>query len=309
MSSADLLHRLSSSCQASLVSDVETALRQRIFDLLDERARFGNGTMTTAELAAFNVDGRQMRLLANSKGIWNPRDLEATLSIVSSSDGPYADQEIAPGVWRYDYQARSDAGDNTKLRRAYETQTPIIMLRKISKGVYIPHFPVYVTHDNRAEHFFTVAVQEVVLLRDPDDVDGRRYVERVVQERIHQREFRGKVLLAYSDRCAICRLNHPELLDAAHILTDKHERGLPVVPNGLSLCKIHHSAFDANFLGIDGDYKVHINEELLQERDGPMLKHGLQEMHGARLVTPEQRTQKPDPDRLAERFAAFLAAS
>ena len=296
-------------CQAAAVSLVETALRQRIFELLEQRTRIGNGTISTAELATFDVDGQPTRLLANSKGIWNPRGLAATLSIVSSADGPYADEELAPGVWRYDYQASSDAGDNTKLRRAFETQTPIILLRKISKGVYVPHFPVFVTNDNRSEHFFTVAVEEVVRLRDPEDVDGRRYVERVVRERVHQREFRGKVLLAYSDRCAICRLQHPELLDAAHILTDKHERGLPVVPNGLSLCKIHHSAFDGNFLGIDGDYRVHINAGLLAEKDGPMLKHGLQEMHGATIITPQRRALKPDRERLAERFAEFRSAS
>ena len=48
----------------------------------------------------------------------------------------------------------------------------------------------------------------------------RRYVTRVTQQRIHQARFRARVLLAYSVRCTICRLHdHPELLDAAHILS------------------------------------------------------------------------------------------
>jgi putative restriction endonuclease len=33
-------------------------------------------------------------------------------------------------------------------------------------------------------------------------------------------------------------------------------------------------------MGIPPDYQVVINDELLDEIDGPMLKHGLQEMHG-----------------------------
>ena len=51
--------------------------------------------------------------------------------------------------------------------------------------------------------------------------------------RLHQATFRERVLHAYRTSCAICRLRHRELLDAAHILPDGHPRGEPVVPNGL----------------------------------------------------------------------------
>ena len=144
---------------------------------------------------------------------------------------------------------------------------------------------------------------------DPEEPDARRYAERVVKQRVHQPEFRGKVLLAYENRCAVCRLRHPELLDAAHILPDSHPLGKPVVTNGLSLCKIHHGAYDSNFLGIDPDYQVHINAELLLEKDGPMLKHGLQEMHGLALQLPKVRAKRPSRDNLAERFDLFSRAS
>lgn len=291
------------------MSGVEAALRQRIFESLDEHMRRGNGTMTASELASFPVDGSPTRLIANSKGIWNPRQMDATLSVVSSADGPYQDVEFAPGMWRYDYQARSEQGDNTKLRRAYESRTPIILLRKISVGVYVPHFPVFVTEDNRAEHYFALTLPEVMHLSTTVDADTRAYVERTVRQRVHQKEFRGRVLVAYQDRCAVCRLNHAELLDAAHILSDRHERGLPVVTNGISLCKIHHSAYDTDLMGIDPDYRVHINADLLEERDGPMLKHGLQDMHGTSLTLPRTRANRPDRDGIAERFAQFQKAS
>jgi putative restriction endonuclease len=283
-------------------------LRERIFSALEERLAAGSGAITSNELAAFPVGGTPRRLIANSKGIWNPRDLEATLSVVSSADGPYADEELAPGVWRYDYEAGSIYGSNTKLRAAYESAIPIILLRKIATGVYVPHFPVYVVADNPTEHFFTLAVQDVAVLKDLEDPDVRRYAERVVKQRVHQREFRGRVLLAYDNRCAICRLAHPELLDAAHILPDSHPKGRPVVPNGLSLCKIHHGAYDSNFLGIDPSYQVHINADLLLEVDGPMLRHGLQDMHGTTLTLPSKRAQRPDKANLEERFEQFLRA-
>ncbi len=284
-------------------------LRQRIFSALEERLARGEPTLTYEELANFTVDGHKRRLRANSKGIWNPQWLDETLTIYSAMHSPYSDQELSPGIWRYDYQARSTEGDNTKLRRAYQRQTPIIWIKEIAKGVYVPHFPVYVIEDNTKEKFFTIAIEEVHLMGVPTNEDSRRYVEQTVKRRIHQREFRGKVLHAYEHRCTICRLAHPELLDAAHIIPDSHEHGVPAVTNGLSMCKIHHSAYDANFLGIDPNYHVHINQELLLERDGPMLKHGLQEMHGARLSIPRSQRLQPSQEGLEERYKAFVEAS
>jgi putative restriction endonuclease len=129
-----------------------------------------------------------------------------------------------------------------------------------------------------------------------------------VKVRLHQRRFRELVVSAYRHRCAVCRLAHPELLDAAHILPDKDERGKPEVPNGLSLCKIHHGAYDAEILGVDAEYRVHIRGDVLQEEDGPMLLHGLQELHGALITLPRAVAQYPNRDYLAERFDRFEAA-
>jgi putative restriction endonuclease len=75
----------------------------------------------------------------------------------------------------------------------------------------------------------------------------------------------------------------------------------------LSLCKIHHAAFDANLLGIAPDYVVHINRALMDEVDGPMLRHGLQEMDGRPLNLPARPSDHPSVDRLAERFDEFRA--
>jgi putative restriction endonuclease len=48
----------------------------------------------------------------------------------------------------------------------------------------------------------------------------------------HEKTFRQRVLRAYQERCAICRLRHRELLEAAHILPDGDPRGEPIVSNG-----------------------------------------------------------------------------
>jgi putative restriction endonuclease len=75
-----------------------------------------------------------------------------------------------------------------------------------------------------------------------------------------------------------------------------------------ALCKIHHSAYDVNILGVSPDYRIHIRADVLLEHDGPMLKWGLQEMDGARLTVPRNDAQQPNQEFLAERFARFRAA-
>lgn len=177
-----------------------------------------------------------------------------------------------------------------------------------SRSSDVPIFPVYVVRDDRANRRFELAVdQSLRFLAEPghDSVMERRYAERLTKHRLHQARFRGIVLRAYGTRCAVCSLRHGRLLDAAHIIGDRAEGGEPVVPNGLSLCKIHHAAYDVHLLGISPDYEVRINQGLLEETDGPMLRHGLQEMHGRTLALPPRRADRPDRERLATRWTEF----
>ncbi|MFM7029796.1 MAG: HNH endonuclease, partial [Micrococcales bacterium] len=65
---------------------------------------------------------------------------------------------------------------------------------------------------------------------------------------------------------------------------------------------------DRNFMGISPDFVVKINRALLEEVDGPMLKHGLQEMHDSRIQLPTRDAEKPNRDFLRNRFDEFLTA-
>ena len=173
---------------------------------------------------------------------------------------------------------------------------------------------MYVFRDDPGRLSFAVAVDlpgEVPaiggdLVADAEDQGRREYVTRLTQQRLHQVAFRIRVLRAYQERCAICRLRHTELLDAAHILPDGHPKGEPIVSNGLALCKLHHAAFDRNFLGIRPDYSIEIRHDLLVEHDGPMLQHGLREFHQCGLlVLPRQEALRPNREFLAERYEVF----
>jgi len=169
----------------------------------------------------------------------------------------------------------------------------------------------YVVSDDTVRKQFVIALDESLrFLRDPlhPSPAERRYAERVVRQRLHQPEFRARVIRAYETRCAVCRLHHGELLDAAHIQADALG-GAPVVANGLAMCKIHHAAYDEDFLSVDPDYVIHIKLALLEEHDGPMLRHGLQEVHGRRIEVPRLVGERPDPALLDGRHRAFLASA
>ncbi len=156
-----------------------------------------------------------------------------------------------------------------------------------------------------------MALDEEQFLADRSDAPldlRQRNVLRLTRLRLHQPVFRAQVLRAYDVKCSICRLKHENLLDAAHIQPDA-EGGQPVVPNGLAMCKIHHAAYDAGIVGIDPAYRVEVRQDVLREVDGPMLRHGLQDVHGWRLEVPRRLTERPDRDKLAERYARFRAAS
>jgi putative restriction endonuclease len=127
-------------------SQVELHLRCLIFDRLSELVA-ENGVVTRSQLESLQVGGETRRVIDQSRGIWNPRDLLATLSVVSSPDGPYEDTHLGDSLFAYAYRKGSTAGDNLKMRRAVELGLPIILLRKIRAGLYVPVFPAYVVKD------------------------------------------------------------------------------------------------------------------------------------------------------------------
>jgi putative restriction endonuclease len=137
------------------------------------------------------------------------------------------------------------------------------------------------------------------------DVAERKYALRTVRQRLHQARFREAVLTAYGSRCAITGLPEPRLLDAAHIIGDLEEEGQPIVPNGLPLSKVHHAAFDANLIGIDPDFRIHVSDALLAINDGPMFEQGVKLKHGEKIRLPSRSKDYPDRARLAARFELF----
>ena len=82
-------------------------------------------------------------------------------------------------------------------------------------------------------------------------------------------------------------------------------RQAPTLRRASSLCKIHHAAYDRGILGVRSDYVVQVRPDVMLEVDGPMLEHGIQAVHDARLVLPAKLAERPDRDLLAQRYAVF----
>jgi putative restriction endonuclease len=305
--------------------DVDSRVRLRAFAFLAEKTRLHGGSIPWKVLdEGFDCDGRRVPLVG-PQGIFKPavlRDVPlsiATAPPVPGKAAPYDDQLGPDGLLRYRYRGTDPQHpDNVGLRRAMQRKVPLVYLHGVVKGFYVAEWPVFIVDDDPRALTFTVAVgREAGVLSGPrsladlafDDEGERRYATRVAMARLHQRSFRQRVLQAYRDRCAVCRLRHAELLEAAHILPDGHPKGRPEVPNGLALCSLHHSAFDAYVMGIMPDLTVEIRTDVLEEVDGPMLVHGLQGFHGRRICVPSREGQRPNREFLAERYELFRKAS
>lgn len=294
----------------ALTPQEQDNLRERIFLELMKRADDAGGFLTFPELMNFEIDGQRIPLVSQ-RGINNPQIFDATLSVVSAADGPYNDHLGPDGLIRYAFEAGDPkGGSNKKLLLAMESKTPIIYFERPMQNVYVPLVGAYVVAADFQNLNVTVAIDSTMRAQYEMGIGEieKNYITSEIKRRVHQPLFRAQIIKAYERRCAICRLNHAELLDAAHIIPDADVGGTASIPNGMALCKIHHAAYDRNFLGIDADYRVHIDEELLAEIDGPMLQHGLKEMHGTKIDVPKPKPQQPDKDKLAMRFELFLAS-
>ena len=281
--------------------------------------------LTATELKpGFLFQGERIPLINPQRGIFKPHQMKFLLSIktvfpragarVWYDDQREVHRQIFEGDEAVDYAFMGqdpDAADNRWLREAYENRIPIIYFLGIAPGRYQAMLPIFLSGWDakalKARLVFGAPNQDV--LTPPENALERRYALRAVKQRLHQASFREAVITAYNGRCALSGLPESLLLDAAHIMSDKDEKfGQPVVPNGIPLSKIHHAAFDAHLIGIDPDYRLHVSDRLLVQNDGPMLD-ALKRLNGGTIHLPGRVKDRPDRDRLAQRYERFKAAA
>lgn len=299
----------------------DSRIRTAAFEWLLEQARQHGDVLSRTLLSeGFLLDGIRVPLVG-PQGIFKPKVLhEAPLSITTTPRGPYDDSFGPDGLLRYRYRGTDPThADNRGLRFAMQNRLPLAYLHGVVPGKYLATWPVFVVGDDPAGLAFSVAVDDAAhsglaadggeLTIGEDDTARRAYVTATVKVRLHQQGFRERVLDAYRRQCAFCRFRHEELLDAAHIVPDSEPDGEPHVRNGLSLCALHHKAFDAHFITVRPDFKIEVRSDLLMEKDGPTLLHGIQGLHGSGILLPRSIAMQPGRELLESRYEKFRNAS
>ncbi len=299
--------------------ELEQGVRAAAFGWLGSRVSGEDGVVDRRVLLeGFPYLGERVKLVSQ-QGIFKPRILGLPLSITTSPNSPYDDRMGDDKMLRYKYRGTDPYHrDNVGLRKVMELGLPLVYFHGLVPGRYMAIWPAYIVGDWMGSLEFSVSCEEAGFvdpafgLQDEGEPFGelkRQYVATEVQRRIHQGAFRERVLRAYRGQCAFCSLQHRELLDAAHITPDSALHGEPVVSNGMSLCRLHHAAFDQLLLGVHPSYVIHVRRDILEEVDGPMLRHGLQGLEGQRIWVPSRRVDRPDEVRLAARFGEFLGGA
>jgi putative restriction endonuclease len=294
---------------------IDHEVRLAAFHWLSEQTNI-HGDVLPRELLAKGFAFQDYRIpLVAPQGIFKPKILDLPLSITTAPKGPYDDNFNQEGFLAYKYRGTDpDHRDNVGLRKALKNDIPLIYFHGIVPGKYLAVWPVYIIADEPTNLTFTVAVDESEAIYKESGQVGensttrRAYITSTVRTRLHQRGFRERVLAAYRSQCAFCRLKHLELLDAAHIIPDTEPESMPTVDNGIALCKLHHAAFDSFILGINPDYVIEVREDVLKEKDGPMLQHGLKDLHKSQIILPSSQSLWPNRELIDRRFKKFKEA-
>lgn len=297
--------------------DIDLQVRIAAFNWLLEQVNL-HGDVLPRKLLEQGFEFQRQRIpLVAPQGIFKPQILDLPLSITTAPKGPYDDYFGNDNFLIHRYRGTDpNHRDNVGLRKVYELKRPLVYLHGIEPGKYLATWPVYIIGDDQSSLTFKVAVDDALpaveytqasVARQVAEVSDARhaYLTATLKIRLHQRAFREKVLDAYRSQCAFCCLKHRELLDAAHIIPDNVPESTSNIENGLSLCKLHHSAYDAFIIGVTPEYVLQAREDILEEEDGPVLQHGLKGLHNSRLILPNSKNHYPNRDALAWRYARF----
>ncbi len=291
-----------------------------------QRLSSANGGLTGRQLTdGFSFEGEYIPLVLAQRGISKPRQMQHLLSLRTAwpnSGSFYADQRSAhnaifssAGTIDYDFmRGGPDKAPNRWLREAWELELPVIYFLAAASAFYQAFLPVWVVgwdpHAGaygQAKLAFGLPGDEGPAVRPAP----RRAGLAAAQRQLRKANFRELVADAYMWRCAIsgeggaanaaARERSRRLLAVA----DLDSAGEPrAAAGGLLLTKLHRSAYEADLIGIDADYRVHASPRLLAEPSNAQYG-ALSKIDGARLRPPRRAADYPDRDLLAARFEQF----
>ncbi|CAN5545689.1 HNH endonuclease [soil metagenome] len=221
------------------------------------------------------------------RGIRKPAVLDAALSFrtvyrPAGAERPYEDAAGDDGLIRYKYRGTDPQHpENRALRAAMHRQLPLIWFFGVGTAQYLPTFPVF-----------------VVGMSASKPSEGSTNPSS------------GQPSCGPTPRDALCvHLGTVNCWTPRTSCPTETSLGSRRSVTAWPCARIHHAAFDAHILGVRPDHVIEIRQDLLEELDGPMFRHGLQEVHGRTLmVLPSSRKERPDSDLLEVAYQRFVTA-
>lgn len=128
---------------------------------------------------------------------------------------------------------------------------------------------------------------------DPSLISENEPVIQNIKRKARSIAFSDEIKKLYNYKCAICmverfnRKGNPEV-EAAHIYP-KEKNGPDKVINGISLCRLHHWAFDNGLLSIDNDYNVIIPDEIKYDKN----YKDIYKFENKKILLPHKNQFKP----------------
>ncbi len=108
----------------------------------------------------------------------------------------------------------------------------------------------------------------------------------MIHARVVDPDFRATVLSRHDQTCPISGVDHPGLLDVAHVLSwSDYPQHRADVTNVLPLSKTHHAAFDRGLFTIDQDYQIQVSPEF--ETESELLRRSIVDRAGQRVAMPD----------------------
>ncbi len=267
-------------------------------------------------------------VVAQTKGIYKPKDFDLALTVRQTLGSPYSDREVIDrpdGTWVYAYHQegpdpdeRDDYFTNRGLIENLKAKVPVAVLVQTSIGPsrYLVRGLAVVTSWSAGffylEGFGEDGMAHVVPHRSQDDVingdaqvvigheannnldpdhDARVRVQASVVRRQGQGAFRKALLRAYSSRCAVSGCDVEDVLDAAHITPYLGDH-TDLVSNGILIRTDLHALFDRGLIAIDPRDRTVVVSDRLIGSDYASL-------HGAKVSEPLDAAERPSKGSLS----------
>ena len=253
----------------------ERAVRRGRWNDLQER--------TSGRSATWNDLGDCYIFRPRGQGIWidavRTRGSDAPYGIAHSillsdayGEEPPTEERF---VYRYPRPSSRSRQEISAIKAAREVDLPLFVVDSISsRGAYLVTVAWVIDFYDKAEAFLFGRSRASEPERAQYDLDDSPFEETTSRRRTEvsrllrpgQRNFRFDVMSRYEAQRALCDLEVPDLLRAAHIRPVQNQ-GSDDARNGLLLCENHHLAFDAGLIRIHADsLRVEVPKMMTHQR-------------------------------------------